>query len=1137
MKIKLCILAVCFVLATAFAQYTLELNTWPEDHLDYVCPEQTYNINYSHNGNAFTLLDDGPSTLPLHYNEFEYGDGVNCDRFFVGNRYGHHPLLRCINDDCGNIQVTPYYGEFKLKNNQTGIESNITFIYVFPDLIAHYNFDWFNVGDYLFKDMPLRIYRCENGICNGNEVADIGAYEYYKPHRDGDYSHVNDAFPDWHGQYWKRFEQFTIKKFSGGIDYTNYQFCWEIDKRIIQGKRTCNIFGCNVEIEIDQLSEPHNNCVYGTLSCNAPGASCPLGQTCNESNGQCETPAGEGQPPACVGYYTPEFANPTSPPVPILSGTVPVQVKVLWSPNCTAPPLDFLFNGGLVHHFPTATSSSNPNWYYDFSWDTIDYPNTPPYDYDFIQATVIGNAPNGNSDGENVILNNLQCPGPCSAYQDCSVVNNNFVCTNKTCPDGCIPDQSTFQCGTPLTLPAHGSDGTSICYPEICPLPTPPIGSKCNNTPEVCTDTENASGNYECKSLDEITCNTSVSNLQNIPNLKGLQCANGHLCDLGKNPPCQPVLNWPPKYAFNIGVLPDSGTVYNFWFQSKLSVETSRPTFSSIGLYCLDCPNQPDSASFNHALTGQTVENGLYQLEIENNDLFGPFNYAKIQLTDTIDASKSSGFASGNEKTETMILKLNAGYSGACVTEDKTVKGKTGAAVKPRVQYDWSWTTIGLDECNANNPNGFYCDATQFAIALFQRLHEIEQNPSQVSVLQNFDASLLKDGFSDDFLLDFNHFALTTDFSNTPSWFVSDWSKYASPNRLVFQNDTNPSDPKQITSPAQYEAEISSTNWSFFDASGQPNATITVKFKTKLADPNPNHPLYYLPIDSRIGENPHEGETIANRNGYGTTFMGDPIALAPNTQTFELSNGEFAVTELDSFTQTNALNRRGRLFSLDLMNKTIVFSPVNATPIAMKVIPQNNTAQAHYGIASGGTDITLSNSDSIASWTGVASTGFSSHCLGFNNRPLYLLRPDLNATAGSCTTDSDDRGFLWSNAASDQAVFLESVVYTPVGQNFEFITACGGPSEWVSPNDILDNHQINQALNLNFSEQTVDVSTLADMLELLQSEWACQFVSADNQKMELFWDRNALTSELAPENGNAHDYTQIGLDSGLLCNN
>lgn len=67
----------------------------------------------------------------------------------------------------------------------------------------------------------------------------------------------------------------------------------------------------------------------------------------------------------------------------------------------------------------------------------------------------------------------------------------------------------------------------------------------------------------------------------------------------------------------------------------------------------------------------------------------------------------------------------------ACISGSRS--GTTGPGALPKVKLNWSWndqTGIQWDTCDAKNSNAVYCDATQFSIMVFKRIHEIDRSLS-----------------------------------------------------------------------------------------------------------------------------------------------------------------------------------------------------------------------------------------------------------------------------------------------------------------------------------------------------------------------------------------------------------------------
>jgi len=54
------------------------------------------------------------------------------------------------------------------------------------------------------------------------------------------------------------------------------------------------------------------------------------------------------------------------------------------------------------------------------------------------------------------------------------------------------------------------------------------------------------------------------------------------------------------------------------------------------------------------------------------------------------------------------------------------VTGVTGPEAVPRVAFEWSWNRIGENACDEGNDDYIYCDATQFSIAVLQKVQSLK---------------------------------------------------------------------------------------------------------------------------------------------------------------------------------------------------------------------------------------------------------------------------------------------------------------------------------------------------------------------------------------------------------------------------
>lgn len=700
-------------------------------------------------------------------------------------------------------------------------------------------------------------------------------------------------------------------------------------------------------------------------------------------------------------------------------------------------------------------------------------------------------------------------------------------CTNRA------NERANQRCGTDWPV-------TPDCAAINCGY-APQVGFNCDATPE--TRCVNYNGTTDCRSGNDIACGTVVNPVDSSLGepIVGLYCdaqnnSSHKLCDSTIST-CVPIpannLANSAKYLMDISTDNQAGMAYNAWFRYLLPEhrDYGLPTFGFDKWFGFGYSEIPVGIPLNFFKKNEqqpSFEEGLARFEIENTQLSGPQNYALFNFT---DLTRPSG-----QKTEKIIFKLDAGYSGKCVPEDRKFRGQSGATAKPKVSYNWGWGfhSTKMKQCDYNNNSGVYCDATQFTIALFDRLQLMREkaedgNRAFAASLKEWDANLMKDGFTNDFLLDFNYFENNNEFASPPSWFKTTWANYfGQPLRISFS-------PNAIDAPGRYHAKLNITwhaeDWVFFDSSDLPKADIEVQF-TKIADAEPMHPFYLLPFDFEVGKSTRSGEAAPDRNGYGTNFQGDPLPLS-DSYSASPTGTEITVEKYDSFAKTNPIGQRGKLLTIDLQNDSIVFSPVIATPIAMKLENSNGYAQGFYSLKSGGQEVPLDSVLSLGSWTGIGSKNLGDPCNGFHPpNPLFFRRSDKAPGTGSAyctqgTTSPNMRGFWWDGLTGNQTIFAQTVFYAP-SESFLANNYCPqGNMDWVSPIEHLSG-----ALNLNYTaDQDLDVETVSDILDRVADGSVCQYITPDKQSVTFYWDRNQLESAI-----DESDLALIGMEPSNHCN-
>ncbi|VVC00801.1 Uncharacterised protein [uncultured archaeon] len=241
---------------------------------------------------------------------------------------------------------------------------------------------------------------------------------------------------------------------------------------------------------------------------------------------------------------------------------------------------------------------------------------------------------------------------------------------------------------------------------------------------------------------------------------------------------------------------------------------------------------------------------------------------------------------------EKYLVEVKAADSGVCRTlQGDTISGNgkaalTGPETALHIKYDWRPSIITDSFCDASNTDYVVCDSAQFATELVKKLDAMDRligqgKQDQALQLQNFSAYLMKDGFTPDFMDDFSAYLQSGFFNDLTAFRDEGWPKYfASQGRLKFE-------PETITEPGIYSVQINivydnANSQRLFDLATEPTASVTVKFikDSPLTKKARENLVYYLPLDGTVGIETMDSLTGLHREGYGTVFSGDRIAIS-----------------------------------------------------------------------------------------------------------------------------------------------------------------------------------------------------------------------------------------------------------------
>ncbi|MCD6478258.1 MAG: PKD domain-containing protein, partial [Candidatus Diapherotrites archaeon] len=329
------------------------------------------------------------------------------------------------------------------------------------------------------------------------------------------------------------------------------------------------------------------------------------------------------------------------------------------------------------------------------------------------------------------------------------------------------------------------------------------------------------------------------------------------------------------------------------------------------------------SIKIKEKLLGLTPGKYELGLTVKYTDLFGAGNKQASEWKKTIVDVASV-------ESDKFHVKLKVQEQNFCIGPNGLF-GLTGKAALPKVRFSWKFVgkgAIGIDECDKKESGDFiYCDPTQFAIELAQKLNRINElakskKYAEIKNYTSFKAYLIGDNYSENFQKDFAHY-YAQGFLEAPSWFTSSstpWHKYfENPAYLRFE----PRDIEGGLYAVTIDFNFKGSEYDFFKE-GAPNATITVKFD-KLHDIGidvPDSPFYYLPLNGLVG--------ASGRADYGVGFTNatEPITINVINNTpvnTSAKGGRKQITTHLYREFEEIIEAQSKVLEIDLSNNTMNF--------------------------------------------------------------------------------------------------------------------------------------------------------------------------------------------------------------------
>ncbi|MBI4043551.1 MAG: carboxypeptidase regulatory-like domain-containing protein [Candidatus Diapherotrites archaeon] len=512
-------------------------------------------------------------------------------------------------------------------------------------------------------------------------------------------------------------------------------------------------------------------------------------------------------------------------------------------------------------------------------------------------------------------------------------------------------------------------------------------------------------------------------------------------------------------------------------------------------------------------------------------------------------------------ETQQFSVKLVSSEAELCEGANG-LTGFSGAEFKPKVKLDWKWTSLESDLCDeskkdgAGSPAFVVCDAAQFSVELFNKLNQVKEaadagNLSAAPTLLNFNAYLIKDGFSEDFKKDFVSYYAST-FFETPSWFRgapggdTNFSHYfAIPDTLNFNTGGSTALPSSGLYNVQVDVNWLGAEGQFF-AGGAPAASITVNLSKigEISAVLEDNAFYRLPFDGPLGYD--FNTSTLHRDGYGVSYFGatDVPVLLKGSQAVYTYGGNSAntvyalgVSHPKSFVETN-INNRGVVLRVNLGSQTLSYLPSNATPVAVQLKAVNSKVDGAFYYLKEDAQVLSPVNGMLSAWNPIASSKefFDAGCpecklcADFSGNAFASKQfPDATAASAGSTShcslsgsDGQALGFAYSNIPNEE-IFYETIFYTPISKSYELVGACSNPpstpsqnnkqASFFAPHDKVAGGNMTFGVDYTASSSSIgSIQSIESLFNLIGSGYLC--IGGDAQNANVFWNPKKLHTDL-----------------------
>jgi hypothetical protein len=431
------------------------------------------------------------------------------------------------------------------------------------------------------------------------------------------------------------------------------------------------------------------------------------------------------------------------------------------------------------------------------------------------------------------------------------------------------------------------------------------------------------------------------------------------------------------------------------------------------------------------------------------------------------------------------------------------------------------------------------------------------RGPEDLARLLYFKAYLIEDGYTPDFVSDFEKYYRLEKFSDAPVYFTKigvdsegrDYgiSEIFRQQKISFRQKYY--EDSRLPSAGLYQVFINidfpSDEWHLIGPDGTVNANIDVIFY-HLAEPQENSAFYYLPFDGLVGL---EGGSF-NRQGYGVGFENyisdEPVNIneeAAAVKTYPDSGSNPVVSakvRLDKsiYTLNTSPTTRGSVLIIEKTagdRANIRLLPSKATPLLMRIGREGRSDSpfgAFYNVTTA--NMPVETGSSFTYWTGAGK------CLDYRGAPVFEIfndSPDRAALPTDVLTNwKTAYGVSWPMANYAGDVYLKTLVFTNPQENVSINAISSNISnEFLTADNSGTSVPLNGISGMHYNDPAGgtygSIGSVLDVFGLVKDRKVC--MTNTGRRTTFFWNPAAVYDAEGQER-NVEEFAN-SLQAGITC--